>query len=165
MYFGQSVAVNRNLLVVGARNADTGVNDTDTQGAAFIYRYDRNEDGEWTWELVQKIFDEDGTQKAQYGFAVALTRFKEGRIAVAARKADTVAGKKTGNVYIYDYDDVQGKWSETQQVNDVTLEKDDEFGQSIAMDPLFGSWIVVGADQYGQTFDNEGAAFSFSSID
>jgi len=56
-------------------------------------------------------------------------------------------GKKTGQVYLYSYDDTMQSWLLDDTVAPEDLAQDDEFGQSLAIDPFSGSWLVVGADQ------------------
>lgn len=141
-YFGQSLAMGGDLLVVGSRNADTptGAN----TGAAYVYRPDRS-NGEWM--LEQKLAPPTGKKKDQFGFALAINSFKRNRIAVSARRADTDMGPDTGIAYAFAYDRRNGQWNLDQTILPEDVLKDDEFGQCMAMDPFKGAWLAVGADQ------------------
>lgn len=157
MYFGQSVALGRDVLVIGARNADSEADKK--SGAAYVFRYDR---AARQWVQEQKLFNSFGTIKAQYGFAVAIDCLRANRITVSARKAENTFGA-TGAVHVYSYDRLGGCWQELQEINGAYLSPGDDFGQSIAMDPVAGSWLVVGADQAApEGAGKGGAAFCFA---
>lgn len=141
-YFGQSLAMRHDLLVVGARDADTPAG-ADT-GAAYVYRLDRS-DREWM--LEQKLAPPSGKKKDQFGFAVAINAAKRDRIAVSARRADTELGADTGIAYTFAYDRSSGMWNLDQTILPDDVLQDDEFGQSLAMDPFKGAWLAIGADQ------------------
>lgn len=141
-YFGQSVKLGGDLMVIGARNAPG--NDEKAVGAAYTYRYSKRNK---TWQLEQKLVPPDGKDKAQFGFAVDFDRWTRGSIAVSARRIDSAAGKKTGQVYLYTYDETAKSWGLDDIVAPVDLATGDEFGQSLAMDPFGGFWLAVGADQ------------------
>lgn len=141
-YFGQSVVMAGDLMVIGARDAHGEKGEK--VGAAYIYRFNFMQE---SWILEQKLSAPDGKKKAQFGFAVDFDRFTATNLAVSARRADSASGKKTGQVYLYSYNALEKLWS----LDDIVVPKpaatDDEFGQSLAMDPFGGSWLVVGADQ------------------
>lgn len=141
-YFGQSVKLSGDLMVIGARNAPDI--DENAVGATYIYRLSNQEK---IWKMVQKLVPPDGKDKAQYGFAVDFDRQTATNIAVSSRRSDSEVGKKTGQVYLYSYDDSKQSWLLDDIVAPEDLAQDDEFGQSLAIDPSNGSWLVVGADQ------------------
>ncbi|MFV0436917.1 MAG: hypothetical protein ACK5PS_05930 [Desulfopila sp.] len=140
-YFGQSVALAGNLLVVGARNSFT--TDGIGVGGAYIYRLSTT----GTWAFSQKLMPDVLQNNGQYGFAVAIDRLSGSSLAVGARRMDSVLDKKTGQVYLYSLDTTANAW----QLDDIVIAADaapgDEFGQSLAMDPFGGHWLAVGADQ------------------
>lgn len=146
-YFGQSLALSGDLLVVGSR--DSLNDDGEAAGAAYIYRLsqDRKE-----WIVEQKLAPEkqdpaDDHNKAQYGFAVDFDRQTETQLAVSARRMNSTAGKKTGQVFLYSYNTETLQWDLDVNVVPDESVKDDEFGQSLSMDPNGGRWLIVGADQ------------------
>ncbi len=154
-YFGQSVKLSGGLMVIGARNApDSNEN---AVGAAYIYRLSKQEK---IWTLVEKLVPPDGKDKAQYGFAIDFDRQAATNLAVSARRSDSEAGKKTGQVYLYSYDNSVQSWLLDDIVTPEDLAQDDEFGQSLAIDPFHGLWLVVGADQSALSgADKAGAAY------
>ena len=155
-YFGQSVKLSGGLMVIGARNAPDS--DGNAVGAAYIYRLANH--GK-TWELEQKLAPPDGKDKAQYGFAVDFDRQTATNLAVSARRSDSAVGKKTGQVYLYSYDESEQSWLLDDTVAPEDLAKGDEFGQSLAIDPFGKSWLVVGADQSTLTgFEKAGAVYT-----
>jgi hypothetical protein len=141
-YFGQSLAIRLDLLVVGARDADTQAG-VDT-GAAYVYRLDRPSRA---WMLEQKLEPPSGKKKDQFGFALTINSLMRNRIAVSARRADTDVGSDTGIAYAYTYDRWSGQWILDQTILPEDLLEGDEFGQCLAMDPFNGAWLAIGADQ------------------
>lgn len=155
-YFGQSVKLSGGLMVIGARNAPDS--DGNAVGAAYIYRLSKQ--GE-IWELKQKLAPPDGEDKAQYGFAVDFDRQTATNLAVSARRTDSAVGKKTGQVYLYSYDASEQSWLLDDIVAPEDLAKDDEFGQSLAIDPFGRSWLVIGADHSALSgVEKAGAVFT-----
>ena len=129
--FGQSVAVRGNLIVVGARDANTPVAD----GSGAVYLFSRI-DGEWT--EYAKISASDGAKGDQYAFNVAVAG---NLIAVGARRADLGDKKKdAGAVYLYE---LWGEeWLEIGKLTASDAMPGDELGHSVAMS---GDFIAAGA--------------------
>ena len=121
-FFGASVAVGNNRIVVGAPYKD---NPTDREGEVYIYDFDEN--------LVGVITASDAAQIDLFGWSVAVG---SGRIVVGAYLNDD-NGNASGSAYIYDLDG--------NEVGIITASDgaaDDYFGWSVAV----GSGrIVVGA--------------------
>lgn len=160
-YFGQSVKLSGNLMIIGARDAQDS--EGNTVGAAYIYRLSKK--GK-SWGLEQKLVPPDGVDKAQYGFAVDFDRQTETNLAVSARRSDSAVEKKTGQVYLYSYDKSEHSWLLDDIVAPEDLAKDDEFGQSLAIDPFGASWLVIGADQSSLSGnDSAGAVYTLSRHD
>lgn len=156
-YFGQSLAMRGDLLVVGARDADTQAG-ADT-GAAYVYRLDRADRG---WMLEQKLAPPAGKKKDQFGFALAINSLKRNRIAVSARRADTDMGTDTGMAYTFAYDRWSGRWHLDQTILPDDVLEDDEFGQCLAMDPFRGAWLAIGADQSSLAgYEDAGAVYIY----
>lgn len=141
-YFGQSVALSGNLLVVGSRDSLNG--DNEAAGAAYIYRLSGKKNA---WVVEQKLQPEDGHKKGQYGFALDFDQQTESTLAVSARRMNSAAGKKTGQLYLYSYNNETSIWELDDVVAPDESQSDDEFGQSLTMDPNGGKWVITGADQ------------------
>ncbi|MHC1727000.1 MAG: FG-GAP repeat protein [Syntrophobacteraceae bacterium] len=128
--FGQSVAVQGNLIVVGARDANTPVD----KGAGAIYLFTRQGN---EWVEVSKLAASDGVKGDQFAFSLAIDG---GVIAVGARRADPEGLKEAGAVYLYGTR--KGKWSEIAKLTASDAAAGDEFGHSVA---ATGGLILVGA--------------------
>ncbi|MGD9190039.1 MAG: hypothetical protein PVI89_17605 [Desulfobacteraceae bacterium] len=156
-YFGQSLAMHLDLLVVGARDADTQARAN--TGAAYVYRLDCSNQ---EWMLEQKLEPPSGKKKDQFGFALAINSFKRNRIAVSARRADTDVGPDTGIAYTFAYDRRSGQWILDKTNLPEDLLENDEFGQCLAMDPFNGAWLAVGADQSSLAgYEDSGAVYIY----
>jgi hypothetical protein len=128
--FGQSVAVRGNLVVVGARDANTPV--TDGAGAVYLFSHSQGR-----WNEFAKLYAGDGAGGDQFAFNVAVSG---NLIAVGARRADPVGKKDAGAVYLFQ---VLGKsWHEVGKLTANDAKAGDELGHSVAMS---GDFIAAGA--------------------
>lgn len=141
-YFGQSLAMEGNTLVVGARNAKNATGQK--AGAAYIFTYNHKFQ---QYIPSQKLLAPDGNDKAQFGFATTLANRRSKHLAISARRADSSHGKKTGKVYLYSYKRKAKAYALDQVLAPSSLQPDNEFGQSLAMSPHGEKWLTVGADQ------------------
>jgi len=128
-YFGISVALSGNRLVVGAYGEDTAVG----VAAGKVYVYDWN--GSVYVEVAQ-LTAGDPQAYAYFGVSVALSG---NRLVVGAHFEDT-AGVAAGKVYIYDWNGTA--YIEVAQLLASDTQAGDQFGRSIA---LSGNRLVVGA--------------------
>lgn len=116
--FGHDVALDGDLLVVGAPGLEDAQGDT--RGAAFIYKWT---DGDG-WELQKSIEGPDSG--SDLGFAVA----------VDADTRRVVIGDGKGNVWVYEHTETDGWeqfWTQTEALG---------FGSAVAVD---GATLVVGS--------------------
>ena len=138
-FFGASVAVGNNRIVVGAPYKD---NPTDREGEVYIYDFDEN--------LVGVITASDAAQIDVFGWSVAVG---SDRIVVGAYLNDD-NGEGSGSAYIYDLNG--------NEVGIITASdgaSEDYFGWSVAV----GSGrVVVGAfgNDIGSN-NNQGSAYIF----
>lgn len=147
--FGQSVAVKGNLIVVGARDADTPA----AQGAGAIYLFYRHGRD---WIEAVKLAAGDGAKGDQFAFSLAIA---DRVIAVGSRRADPL-GKDSGAVYLFGIR--KGKWNEIAKLIAADAAAGDEFGHSVAAS---GGVISVGArraDIEGKI--DQGAVYLFSRV-
>lgn len=128
-YFGQSVAVQGGLIVVGARNADP--NDA---GAIYLFRESR--DG---WDEIAKVTPPDGKADDNFGFTVAMAG---DTIAVGARRADLPGAKDAGAAYVFSLHGNSVDLVAKLTAGDARA--GDQLGQTIA---LAGDVIAVGANR------------------
>ncbi|MCA0235333.1 MAG: HYR domain-containing protein [Bacteroidetes bacterium] len=139
--FGQSVAIDGGLVIVGA-NKYAG------KGAAFIFSGSGA-----TWTLTKKLLASDGAANDDYGISVDIT----GTHAIVGADLDDVETKvDQGSVYIYS---AATSWG--GEVKRIASDggTNDNFGISVALD---GNNAVVGS-RYDDDFGvNCGAAYIFS---
>ena len=157
-YFGHSVAVDRDTIVVGAYLHDAG--------AAYVFTRD-SDSGEWgetpvsgthRIETVKLTAADDGDQ---FGHSVAV----DGNTVV-------VGARKNNAAYVFVFIPDSGAWSEAAKLAASDSDKSEEFGSSVA---VRDRTIVVGADyanidvceevdQDGKCEDNfrSGAAYLFT---
>lgn len=144
-YFGISVAVDQDTLLVGASG--------DSDSGAFsgsVYVFTRTA-GKWTQQ--QKLTASDGAAKHYFG-AVSL----QGATAVVgAYGAD--AGSVTGAGAAYVFTRVGGKWAEQQKLVAADAAKGDQFGFALRLDQ---NTVVVGAPYDGDRGDYSGSAYVFT---
>ena len=141
-YFGRSVDVDGDTVVVGARYDDDGTNN----GSVYIFTRSGT-----TWSQQSKLVAEDGADGDRFGNSVAVDG---DTIVVGASGNDNENGKDSGSAYVF----TRTGTTWTQQAK--LLPKDgaagDDFGKSVA---IHGGTIVVGA-MYD---DNENGADSGSA--
>ncbi|HMZ30936.1 MAG: hypothetical protein KA094_03030 [Methanoregulaceae archaeon] len=142
-YFGQSIALKGETLVIGARNAGP-----DGAGALYLYRKSGND-----WIEVTKVTPEDGEPDEQYGFCIAVTG---NTIAVGARR-DNLTATKAGAVYVYTLNGNSVELVTILTAGDA--KKGDEFGQSVA---FAGDILAIGA---WKDDEGKGSIYLFRQID
>lgn len=153
--FGESVALNDDTLVVGARFANA--NAANRAGAAYVYRLDRRRNH---WVFQQKLEGEDNHEDDEFGRAVAITG-KGDRLVVGARFAE-IGNEDAGAVFVYRFNKKAGKWMLEQEITDENRSGGDEFGRAVAFDPK-GEMLVVGARRAdGNPTPDVGAVFIYA---
>jgi hypothetical protein len=138
-YFGYSVAINADTVVVGAYS----------KGAAYIF--ERNQDGAEHWGQVQKLTSSDGIGGDQFGVSVAINI---DTVAVGAIHGNRGS---SGAVYIFERNqNGVESWGQVQELTASDAALLDEFGISVAID---GDTVVVGA--WAMNLATGGAAYIF----
>jgi hypothetical protein len=130
-YFGQSVALKGNIMVIGARN--TANQNGKFSGGFYLFQQSGN-----TWTEVAKMTALDGNDEDQCGFAIAI---KGNTVVVTARRADPRGLENAGAAYVYSLKGNSVEFVTMLTASDAS--KKDEFGQSVAFagDVLaIGSW-------------------------
>ncbi len=153
--FGQSAAVEGNLIVIGARDADTPV--AKAAGALYLFGWFHGK-----WVEFDKLYASDGRKGDQFAFNIA---FSGNIIAAGARRADLTSPNRSnaGAVYLFGF--TGHEWKEIQKLTASDAKAGDEFGHSVAMSGD-GDFIAVGArraDIDGNT--NQGAVYIFRRSD
>ncbi len=168
-YFGQSVSVNGDNIIVGAyaeAEDANGLNSAIFAGSAYVFNKDAG--GVNNWGQVKKIVASDRAAVDQFGYSVSIN----GNIAVvgAFQEDQDADGLNTlsnsGSVYVF-YKDAGGvnNWGQVKKVVALDRGAGDFFGNAISIQ---GNNVVVGAFQEdhdllgASTQNNSGSAYVFN---
>ena len=147
-YFGNSVAVDGDTMVVGThRDDDNGP----SSGSAYVFIRQSG-----TWNQAAKLTASDGAAQDRFGYSVAV---HGDTIVVGARKDDD-NGAQSGSAYVFTKPATG--WATTSTADKLTASDgaaDDEFGLSVA---VHGDTIVVGAMYDEDNGSNSGSAYVFT---
>jgi hypothetical protein len=142
-YFGSSVLISGDRIVVGAPCDDVGANDD--QGSAYIF--ERNQGGADNWGEVAKLTASNGEFNDQFGSSVSISG---DTIIVGALIDDVGANIDQGSAYIFERNQGGGdNWGEVANLTATDGAADDRFGVSVS---ISGDRVVVGS-----SWDNVGA--------
>jgi hypothetical protein len=143
--FGNSVAVDSNVIVVGAR-WDTVV--SYREGSVLVFRLSGG-----TWSFEQKIENSGGNSVDEMGRSVAVSgdTFVAGVYSYAYG-----ANGNAGAAFVYKWNGAS--WTKEATLYDPNTDTSDRFGNSVAID---GNSIIVGEMYYDGAVSNSGAAFLF----
>ena len=135
-YFGSSVAISGEYVVVGAESADGVVG---SSGAAYLFKI--NSDN--TTTQLAKLSADDGASGDDFGFSVAMS----GDYIVVGAHSDDDLGTTSGSVYVFKKD-VNDNVSQIAKLTGSNSDSYDSFGYAVAIDDSF---IAIGA--YGRNSD------------
>lgn len=152
-YFGQSVAVRGDVIVVGALGDSTGI----SVGHGSAYVFERNLGGAGNWGERQKLMPADPGEQDQFGNSVAV----DGKVILAGTALDDISGpvfhSNAGSVYLFVRETVS--WVGNAKSVTAACTVADEFGSSVAVD---GDLAVVGTPRSDiGGIANQGAAYVF----
>jgi hypothetical protein len=149
-WFGQSVAVYKNTIVVGSDGSD---NSATGSGAAYVFTRDVNQN----WNIQAKLLPElnDRQEFANFGISVDIDK---NDIIVGADGADSaVLGDAFGVAYVFSRD-FEGRWTQSPKLTASDGASDDKFGRSVSIyEPL----AVVGAWNENTNGTQSGSAYLF----
>lgn len=142
--FGAAVAIDGQLVLVGAYQHDDAVGGTDS-GSAYLFEFDGND-----WVQTLKFKASDAEDYARFGLGVALDA---GRAVIGAHWDDW----GLGSAYVFEFDG--DNWVERAKLTASDRLHDDHFGRSVA---IRGEVAVVGVPNadIGDLRDS-GAAYVF----
>lgn len=142
-WFGESVAIYRNLAIVGAsRIQDIGPN------SGGVYVFDVS-----TGEQINKIIADDTAPNSLFGFSVALS----GTTAIIGAVEDDETGINAGAAYIFDIE----TGVQTHKLMASDLEERDQFGWSV---DISGTSAIVGSRLSDEGGESSGSAYVFDVI-
>ena len=144
-YFGASVAILDNIVVVGAYwDDDAG----SSSGSAYIFQYNV-EMG--TWNQSAKFTPSDGDEGDGFGNSVRIENYDNYyRVIVGTFSAE--------KAYIFRYNSSNGEWNQHAILAAKDGQAFDDFGASVAVDEQFA---IVGANYDDDTGYNSGSAYIF----
>jgi uncharacterized protein (TIGR03437 family) len=144
--FGQSVALDGELLLVGAAENDLGANQE--QGAAYLFVRKGSK-----WYQQRRLFAEDGSSGDRFGVSVALS----GDAMLVGANQDSLKFKREGSAYVLTVRNTDHIPGPLLTANDG--KEGDFFGQSVA---LSGDVLAVGASGYDGAAPYQGAVYIFT---
>jgi hypothetical protein len=163
-YFGVSVAISGDTLVVGAYGEDGGAGGLQlVAGAAYVFT--RNHGGADQWGEVKILQASDFGANDRFGFSVAISG---DTLVVGAYDENGGAGSAnpgSGAAYIFTRNcrNTADVWCELQILHASDLQSIDHFGFSVA---ISGNTLLVGAygedGGVGNLLPNAGAAYVFN---
>ena len=143
-YFGYSVSVSADTVVVGAyRDDDNGID----SGSAYIYY--RDQGGIENWGQVKKITAADGLAGDEFGRSVSISA---DTVVVGAFRNDDY-GLESGAAYIFDRD--RGGLDNWGQVKKIIASDPAAYGQIGLSVSISSNTVVVGANSSGYIFDRD----------
>jgi len=149
-YFGHSVCISGDLLIVGARDeyqsAPFGGNGQ-KRGAAYVYRLNGGD-----WVLDQKLVPPDPDAYDGFGSSVSIS----GGCAVVGSYKDDDAANDSGAVYVFDRS--ESGWENTAKLTASDGMGSELFGSSAC---LTGETLIVGAPTADRADTDSGMAYIF----
>ena len=133
-YFGWSVDIHEDTLVVGAWGDSDENAEMFNRGAAHVFV--RDENGNWSHQA--KLMADDGASDDYFGYDVAV--FKD--VAIVTSWWDDDAGEQSGSAYVFMRDD-NGNWNQQVKLLAPDGDVDDSFGNSVDMHEstaIIGAW-------------------------
>jgi hypothetical protein len=154
-YFGHSVAISGNTIVIGAPDDDIGSNSD--QGSAYVFV---RLDSPWgtVWFPQQKLTASDGAAGDNFGHSVAISG---DMISVGAPGDDIGAYTNQGSAYVFTYI-WNNSWTQQAKLTGGDGTANDVFGSSVA---ISGNSVAIGApyDDIGANSD-QGSAYVFTAL-
>ncbi|MCH8344553.1 MAG: hypothetical protein IH983_11260 [Planctomycetes bacterium] len=142
-FFGTSVAVSGDLVVIGANGDDD--NGT-VSGSAYVFRYDPLRR---TWVEEQKLLASDGAEGDEFGVSVSIS----GETVLIGARLDGA-----GSAYVFRFDPQTVAWVQEQKLVASDPTGADQFGRAVAID---GDTAVIGAWVSDAGGIESGAAYIF----
>lgn len=141
-YFGEALALNGNVAVIGARGDDDHGSGS---GAVYIFRWNGT-----SWIQETKLTPNDGAAYDNFGDTVSLS----GNVALIGAPGDDDNGSGSGSVYVFRWNG--SSWAQEAKVT--AGGGGDHFGASVA---LSGNLALIGAYGDDDQGNNAGASYLF----
>ena len=147
-YFGKSLAIDDNWLVVGALYDNVN---GEKSGSAYIYHYDDS-----NWHFHTKLIPPDGSPYDRFGYSIDID---DSHIVVGAVYDDDM-GEDSGSVYVYSNE--SDSWVLKTKLYSSNHEAGDYFGVSVSLNI---DRLAVGAAYNDQNGTNSGSVTLFKYED
>ncbi|KAJ5073432.1 hypothetical protein M0811_08840 [Anaeramoeba ignava] len=149
-YFGGSLSISQNYIVIGAVDAKVG--DNFDQGKAYIFRNNGTD-----WIQKQILIASDGKTNEHFGWSVFI---KNDQLIIGAHFAEVDGKSGQGKAYMFSLN--QEYWEETIKLISEDGKEGDSFGNSVGISE---NYVIVGAYQ-ASIGDNlkQGKAYIFDKI-
>jgi hypothetical protein len=147
--FGSAVAINGNVVVVGA-SVLSGEN---RAGSAHVFRFDGDTS---TWIPEGQLDPLQGAPADNFGEAVAI----DGGAIIVGAPADSSVGLSAGAAYVYRHDG--SAWDLEQKLAASDISGGDSFGTAV---DIHGDLAIVGATGGGDYGSSSGSAYVFRDDD
>lgn len=142
--FGQGVAIDGDVIVVGDPHVDAGATDF---GAAYVYERSGS-----SWSQVAKLEASPGAQHDYFGEDVAI---EGATILASVRRDDDLAGS------VYAFEKVAGTWTQVQKLVPQATTPGGEFGTRLALD---GDTACITADKDASSTSTAGVVTIFNRV-
>jgi hypothetical protein len=146
-FFGNSVAVFNDTVVVGAYDDDDNGN---SSGSAYVFQWDGS-----NWNEKTKLLASDGAASERFGISVAVIS----NTAVIGAYQDDDNGNNSGSAYIFGFDGVN--WTQEAKLTPSDGAEDDDFGFSVA---ISGDTTIVGSRGDDDNGFASGSAYIFEGL-
>lgn len=127
--FGRAVAIQGNLVIVGARFAQVG--SLSKAGAVYVFRKHKG-----SWRYIEKITSPTPAEEDNFGRALAI----QGNLLVVTARKENIDTSDVGAAYVYLYQG--GRWVHTEKLTADDATTGAYFGQSVA---ISGNRLAIGA--------------------
>ncbi|MBD3268426.1 SUMF1/EgtB/PvdO family nonheme iron enzyme, partial [bacterium] len=149
--FGGSIAIDDNIIVVGAESQDDPEH---RSGAAYFFLYD---EASGAWSEGTKIPFSGKKSTSTFGSGICLDR-ERGRLVIGGAGGPSGAGFWTGGIWFFEWNEAHQMWEEVHNARQSDPEADDYFGQFNA---LSGDRILIGAQAGVSHSTGQGKAYMF----
>ncbi len=155
-FFGSSVYIEGNTLVVGAPRKNDGT--STAAGAAYVFTRDPDNATD-PWSEQQKLMADDASAEDEFGRSVTLN----GSTLVVGAPLDNLGTVfDAGSLYVFERDQTRSvdPWTQDQKLTASDSSAGDRLGFSVSID---GNTILAGAPRADSTgFTEDGAAYIFT---
>jgi len=156
-YFGSSVSIDGNTVVVGANGDD---DNESSSGSAYVFTRTTAGDLASGWTQVAKLTAGDGAVNDYFGVSASI----DGDTVVIGAHGDDddVKGDDSGSAYVFardTADDLTSNWTQVAKLTADDGAASDYFGWSVSID---GDTMVVGANGDNEKGSDSGSAYMFT---